>query len=249
MKRVLLIQHEAFDPFGTLDPLLKREGIRIRYINFAREPDARPSLDPYDALILMGGEMAVYESHLYEHIRVEMKLVEEALKRDIPVFGICLGAQIVAHVLGAKVALHPVREMGWHPVRLTSAGRVDPVLGHFGSEEFVFQSHQDSFEIPSGAEHLAESDLCSPQGFRFGRHVYGLQFHLEIHHPTIRHWIDVPANVKFFEENGNLLTADQVLRDTGLYLPRSTELSESCFLNFLRLGGARPPRIRLGSGR
>ncbi len=249
MKRVLLIQHEAFDPFGTLDPLLKREGIRIRYINFAREPDARPSLDSYDGLILMGGEMAVYESHLYEHIRVEMALVEEALKRDLPVLGICLGSQIIAHVLGARVALHPVKEMGWSKIRLTSAGSVDPVLGHFGTEEFVFQSHQDSFQIPAGAEHLAESDLCPPQGFRFGKHVYGFQFHLEIDRPTIRHWIDTPANLRFFDDNPGILTPAQVLKDTDLYLPRSTELSESCFLNFLRLGGAQPPRIRLGSGR
>lgn len=249
MKRVLLIQHEAFDPFGTLDPLLKREGIRIRYVNFARDPDARPSLDSYDGLILMGGEMAVYESHLYEHIRTEIGLVEEALKRDLPVLGICLGAQIVANVLGAKVALHPVREMGWSKIRLTPAGIVDPVLGGFGPEEYFFQSHQDSFEIPSGAEHLAESDLCGSQGFRYGKHVYGFQFHLEIDHPTVRHWIDTPANLRFFEENRDLLTPDQVLADTDRYLPRSTQLSESCFLNFLRLGGAKPPRIRLGSGR
>ena len=249
MKRVLLIQHEAFDPFGTLDPLLKREGIRIRYVNFAREPDARPSLDSYDGLILMGGEMAVYESHLYEHIRVEMALVEEALKRDLPILGICLGAQIVAHVLGARVALHPVREMGWSKIRLTPAGAIDPVLGKFESEEFVFQSHQDSFDIPDGAEHLAESDLCAPQGFRYGKQVYGFQFHLEIDEPTIRHWVDAPANVRFFEDHPGLLSPEQVLRDIDLHLKRSTELSESCFLNFLRLGGARPPRIRLGSGR
>jgi GMP synthase (glutamine-hydrolysing) len=249
MKRVLLIQHEAFDPFGTLDPLLKREGIRIRYVNFAREPDARPSLDSYDGLILMGGEMAVYESHLYEHIRVEMRLVEDALKRDLPVLGICLGAQIIAHVLGAKVALHSTREMGWSKIRLTPAGDSDPVMGGFDSEEFVFQSHQDSFEIPTGADHLVESDVCASQGFRYGRHIYGFQFHLEIDRPTIRHWIDTPSNIKFFEENPGLINPEQVLRETDLYLPRSTELSESCFLNFLRLGGAQPPRIRLGSGR
>jgi GMP synthase (glutamine-hydrolysing) len=197
----------------------------------------------------MAGELAVYESHLYEHIRVEMGLVEEALKRDLPVLGICLGAQIIAHVLGARVALHPTREMGWNRIRLTPAGDADPVMAGFSPEEFVFQSHQDSFEIPKGAAHLAESDLCAAQGFRYGKHVYGFQFHLEIDRPTIRHWIDAPANVRFFDENPGIIHPERVLHETDLYLPRSTELSESCFLNFLRLGGAQPPRIRLGSGR
>jgi GMP synthase (glutamine-hydrolysing) len=249
VKRVLLIQHEAFDAFGTLDPVLKRDGIRIRYVNFEREPDARPGIETYDGLILMGGEMSVYEAERHGHLKVEMRLVEEAMRRGLPVLGICLGAQIIAHVLGAKVSKHPVREMGWHPVRLTESGKGDPVLGGFTGEERVFQSHGDSFEIPSGAEHLAFSDVCEGQAFRYGNRVYGFQFHLEIDRPTISHWLDTPSNQEFFRENAPTLNPEQVVRETERYLPRSLELSEDCFTRFLRLSGARPRGVRLGSGR
>jgi GMP synthase (glutamine-hydrolysing) len=249
MKRILLVQHEAFEPFGTLDPLLKREGIRIRYVNFDREPEARPSLDSVDGLVLMGGEMSVYQAQLYPHLGVEMRLVEDALKRDLPVLGICLGAQIIAHVLGARVARHQVREMGWQKIRLTNSGLEDPVLAGFRPEEFVFQSHGDAFEIPQSAEHLIASDLCEQQGFRYGKKVYGFQFHLEMDRPTIQHWLDTPFNADWIQKEGAGLSPERVWKDTDLHLDRSVELSERCFLNFLRLAGARPPRIRLGSGR
>ena len=92
---MLLLQHESFEAFGTLDPLLKREGIRIRYVNFERNPEAIPSLDGYDGLILMGGYMGVYESHIYQHLKVEMQLIEEALRRGMPILGICLDRKSV----------------------------------------------------------------------------------------------------------------------------------------------------------
>ncbi len=249
MKRVLLIQHESFEALGTLDPVLKREGIRIRYVNFERTPEAIPSLENYEGLILMGGYMGVYESHVYQHLKVEMKLIEEALKRNMPIFGICLGSQILAHVLGAQVRKHREREMGWVPIHLTESGKSDPLLSEFKESELVFQSHGDTFDIPSSAEHLAYSELCTGQAFRYGNNVYGLQFHLEIDEPTIHHWLQMPENQKIFDDSKGRFVPEKIEMETRQYLPRSMDLSRKVFQSFLQISGAKKPRTRLGSGR
>lgn len=246
MKRVMLIQHESFEVLGTLDPLLKKEGLRIRYVNFERDPTAQPSLEKYDALILMGGYMGVYEAHKYEHLKTEMKLIEEALKKNLPVLGICLGSQMIAHVLGADVRKHTNREMGWYRVELTQDGIDDPVLGHFQKSEFVFQSHGDTFEIPESACHLASSQLCRGQAFRYQSNVYGFQFHLEIDLPTIEHWLKMPENQQFFEESQ--FNPVKIQQDTRLHLNRSLDLSTRAFKKFLKIGGARPRTTRVTLG-
>jgi GMP synthase (glutamine-hydrolysing) len=249
MKRVLLLQHESFEAFGTLDPLLKKEGIRIRYVNFERTPEAMPGLDGYDGLILMGGYMGVYESHIYPHLQVEMRLIEQALKRGMPILGICLGSQILAHVLGAEVRKHTEREMGWNEVRLTEAGEKDPIFSHFGKREVLFQSHGDTFDIPKSSEHLAFSEVCHGQAFRYGENVYGFQFHIEIDRPTIGHWLEMPENQEIFKGSEGRFVPEAILQDTDKYLDRSIHLSEQTFRNFLKISGAKKPRVRLGSGR
>ncbi len=246
---MLLLQHESFEVFGTLDPVLKKEGIRIRYVNFERNPEAIPSLDGYDGLILMGGYMGVYESHIYQHLKVEMQLIEEALKRGMPILGICLGSQILAHVLGAEVRKHSEREMGWVPVHLTDKGMADPIFSHFNKSEVLFQSHGDTFEIPASADHLAFSEVCRGQAFRYGANVYGFQFHIEIDRPTIGHWLEMPENLEIFQKSNGRFEPGIILQETDRHLPRSIELSEQVFRNFLKISGAKKPKIKLGSGR
>ena len=139
MRRVIVFKHVAHEVLGTLNPLLREQGFRIRYVNFEREPGAQPSLEKYQGLVVFGGWMGVYEADRYPHIKVECQLIEAALKRDIPVLGICLGSQILAHVLGANVRKHEQKEVGWHEVELTNEGRSDPLLSPFGPRERVFQ--------------------------------------------------------------------------------------------------------------
>ena len=99
MKKLLVLQHVAHELLGALNPLLKKSGFRIRYVNFARHPDAQPSLDGYDALVVLGGPMSVNDAGRLPHLTTEMKLIEEALRRSLPVLGICLGAQLIARTL------------------------------------------------------------------------------------------------------------------------------------------------------
>jgi GMP synthase (glutamine-hydrolysing) len=252
MKRLMLIQHEAFEPLGTLDPVIRQQGVGIKFVNFEHHPDVRPTMEKYQGLILMGGYMGVYESHIYDHLNHEMKLIEEALKRELPILGICLGSQILAHVLGARVQKHTDREMGWYDVHFTEAATSDPLLGDFKPCEKLFQSHGDVFDIPSSAVHLASSDLCMGQAFRYGKNVYGIQFHLEIDQPTIDAWFQMPENIEIFQDSRGVFQPDVIRADTSRFLPRSMDLSRSFFFKFLEMNGSinkKKKSIRLGSDR
>lgn len=191
LRKVLVVQHVPYEPLGTLDRLLRAHKIRIHYVNFARVPDAAPDIHDCDALIVLGGPMNVDDQHRHPHLRTELRLIEQALRKQVPVLGICLGAQLLAHALGAAVGRNPQPELGWQRVRLTDHGLRDPVLGRLGAESAIFQWHGDTFAIPHGAEHLAESDLCANQAFRWGRLAYGLQFHLEVDLPLVERWLRV----------------------------------------------------------
>src|SRR5688572_13552475 len=103
MKSVIVLQHAPHEILGTLNPLLKAARIRIRYVNFSRDKDAHPNLEKYEGLVILGGYMNVDEEHLYPHLKKEIELIQKAIELDIPVLGICLGAQLIAKALGAHV--------------------------------------------------------------------------------------------------------------------------------------------------
>ena len=128
MRKLLVCQHVPHEILGTLNPLLKRAGFRIRYVNFGRHPDAQPDLDGYAGLIVLGGPMSAYDDQRLPHLAVEMKLIEAALQRNLPVLGICLGAQLIARTLGARVYANHIKEIGWYDVSPTDAAESDPLL-------------------------------------------------------------------------------------------------------------------------
>lgn len=234
---MIIFKHVAHEVLGTLSPLLRDQGFRIRYVNFSREPEAKPSLEKYNGLVVFGGWMGVYEADRYPHINVECRLIEAALKREIPVLGICLGSQILAHVLGGHVRKHEEKEVGWQEVELTEAGRQDPLLQHFRVRERVFQMHGDTFDVPPGAVHLARSNVCEGQAFRYGDKAYGLQFHLEVDQAMIDRFLRVPENRREVEGFGGKRAIERLEEETAAHLPRSVELSRGTFREFTRLFG------------
>ncbi len=251
MRRVIIFKHVAHEVLGTLNPILREQGFRIRYVNFEREPEARPSVEKYQGIVVFGGWMGVYEAERYPHIKVECQLIEQALKRGIPVLGICLGAQILAHVLGANVRKHEHKEVGWHNVQLTEDGRADPVIGHFRDTERLFQMHGDTFDLPQGAVLLAKSAVCPGQAFRYGEKAYGLQFHLEVDKAMIDRFLLVKENRQELELFGGKQAIAKMEDETGLHLPRSLELSRAAFLAFTRIFGLgeRSTLTRSGHGK
>src|SRR5688500_4681156 len=193
MSRLLVFQHVAAEPLGTLDPLIRGRGHRIRFVNFERQPNAEPDVDRYRGVVVRGGPMNVEDREHRRHLLTEMRAIERMLAQGKPVLGICLGAQLLAHVLGAPVQRIPQPEIGWYRLRTTEAGRRDPVLADLGGETSVFQWHSYCFEVPPGALPLARTASCEAQAFRHGDNAYGFQFHLEMDAPLIERRLANPA--------------------------------------------------------
>lgn len=221
--------------------------MRMKYVNFERDPEAMPSLEKYNGLIILGGNMGVYEAEKYTHIKTECKLIEEALKKEIPILGICLGSQLLAHVLGATVRKHSEKEVGWCDIHLTEKGEQDPLFSHFRKSEKIFQLHGDTFNVPQTATHLAYSDVCPAQAFRYNDNVYGLQFHLEADSAMIHRWMDNPRNQQeIFAESK--YTLDQIRIDTDEHIGHSMDLARGTFHQFVKLFGLKERPMLLGSG-
>ena len=247
MKRLLVLQHVPHEILGTLNPLLKRAGFRIRYVNFGRHPDADPSLEGYHGLVVLGGPMSVNDTEQFPHLTTEMRLIEEAMKKSLPVLGICLGAQLIAKTLGASVYPNEEKEIGWYDVTPTREAKSDPLLVEFRGPEKVFQWHGDTFDIPKSAVHLAFSPLCANQAFRYGDNVYGLQFHLEVDEPMIKRWLRVSENRKEIESLPGKIDPDRIEMETPEYIQRLLELSHHVFSELLKLFGVQRKLARLSS--
>lgn len=246
MGKLLVCQHVAYEPLGTLHALIKQSGHRIKYVNFDRTPNTRPQLNGYDALIILGGPMGVNDADRYPFLRVETALIRDAIAREIPVLGICLGAQLIAAALGAAVTRNPCREIGWYEVALTAAGQRDPLLAHCAATEQIFQWHQDTFALPTGAIHLASTPTCANQAFRVGRNVYGFQFHLEVDESMIRRWLHLPDHLAAIHELDRI-SPDEIRQQTPQHIDRLKQLSASTFGAFLALIGPVRERVVLPS--
>lgn len=228
MPRILVFQHVAAEPLGTLDPLIRARGHRIRFVNFERTPDTQPDVDRYRGLVVLGGPMNVTDPAMRPHLRTELAAIERMLAQGKPVLGICLGAQLLAKALGARVRRNPVPEIGWYPLRMTDAGRADPVLGALGRTSSVFQWHGCHFDLPDGAAHLAQTDDCAQQAFRHGDNAYGFQFHLEVDAALIGRWLANPAYRDELAASGLPNDADAIASRPGATSPSCRAAPTPC---------------------
>lgn len=255
MSRILVFQHVAAEPLGTLDPLIRQRGHRMRFVNFERQPDAQPSVDRYDGLIVLGGPMNVEEQATRTHLRTELKVIEQALRQDKPVLGICLGAQLLAHALGAQVVRHREPEIGWYELESNAHGRADPVVSGLGLRTPVFQWHSRRFAIPHGATHLATTRTCANQAFRYGSNAYGFQFHLEMDQALIERWVNLPHYHAELVAAGLDQDVDSILGRTPAAMAALRRPANTVFSRFLdNIGPARRLAIEsagawLGPGR
>lgn len=140
---------------------------------------ALPFAQDFHALIVMGGPMNIYEDRKYSWLKEEKRFIEKAIKSQKKVLGICLGAQLIADVLGGKVSKNRYQEIGWLPMEWTYQTKFVPWLKAYPREMIVFQWHGDTFQIPRSAVHLAKSKACENQAFLYKNQVLALQFHLE----------------------------------------------------------------------
>jgi GMP synthase (glutamine-hydrolysing) len=235
MKKLLVFQHVRHEDLGNLKPLLQRAGLQIDRVNFFREPDAQPSLDGYDGLVILGGPMGVYDADKYPHLAIETRLIERAVETNLPVLGICLGSQLIASALGARVYPNGTKEIGWYDLTPTLNAKDDPLLCHIEQKEKVFQWHGDTFDVPRGAVHLASSPLCSNQAFRYGKNIYALQFHLEIDAATIDSWLNVLENRQEIANLNGAIDPNIIRAQTPRCIGRLRELGNRVFGEFIKL--------------
>lgn len=247
MARVMIFQHVAAEPLGVLDPMLRRAGHRLRYVNFSRHPDARPRLERYDALVVLGGPMNVEQMGRYPHLAFETEAIRHFLEAEKPLLGICLGAQLLAHALGAEIHQRCGYEIGWYPLQPTAATGNDPVLSPLTDDHPVFQWHGRTFELPHGATRLARSAQCPNQAFRYGPQAWGFQFHLELDQGLIRRWLNTQAYLDELAASEVNRDAGTIHADTQRHIPHSLSLAESVFSNWLGRLGDRGRRIALPS--
>ena len=156
--------------------------------------EAPPKLEDIDWLIIMGGPMGAYDENVYPWLAAEKRFINQAINKGIKVLGICLGAQLIASALGAKVYPNAHNEIGWFPINLTEEGRVSTLLRRLPAEIIAFHWHGDTFDLPSGAKHLAESIACKNQAFSYGNQVLALQFHLDVRKDNIEEWVQSGTN-------------------------------------------------------
>ncbi|BDU16959.1 type 1 glutamine amidotransferase [Lysobacter auxotrophicus] len=251
MSRLLVFQHVAAEPLGTLDRLIRRRGHRIRFANFERQPELEPNVDRYRGLVVLGGPMNVEDQARRPHLKTELRAIEAMLEQGKPVLGICLGAQLLAHVLGAPVRRHEAPEIGWYPLNTTQAGREDPVLSPLGDTAPVFQWHRYRFEVPREAAHLASTAGCDQQAFRYGENAYGFQFHLEMDEALIERWLANPAYREELAELRGLDPAradvETIRRHTREHIAGMQSRADEVFNRFLDLVGRPQRRITLPS--
>lgn len=174
--RIRYLQHVPFEGLGRMDALLRSRGHSLYPARLYASP-ALPSLADFDALIAMGGPMSVNDESDYPWLAGEKRLVREAIGAGKPVLGICLGAQLIASSLGARVYRNAEKEIGWLPVE--GIAPPDPEMFAFPPSLTAFHWHGETFDLPPGAARLAASEGCANQAFQVGRRTIGLQFHLE----------------------------------------------------------------------
>jgi len=226
MKKILIITHDRNEGPGTLATFLETTGADMQTVRLY-EGDHLPD-DPrgIDAIVSMGGPMSVHDEAQHPFLGREKAFLRTAIEFNIPVLGICLGAQLIAGACHAAVIRGQINERGWGTVTLTNEGKRDILFQNCSPTLKVFQWHDDVFEVPEGAVLLASSRACPNQAFRY-KNAYGLQFHLEITKDMLMEWLaDVPEGTK-------------ILRGYDRIAPDFETQAKTLFSNFLWLADIR----------
>jgi GMP synthase (glutamine-hydrolysing) len=188
--RVVVLQHISCEPPGVYEDVLRQRGATIERVELD-EREALPTHREFDAIIAMGGPMSVNDDEALPWLGDEKGFISESVRGGTPYWGVCLGAQLLAASLGARVYQGAQPEVGLLPVDLTDEARADPLFASLPSSLLTLQWHSDTFDLPPGAVRLATSPTYANQAFRYAN-AYGVQFHLEVSNDMASEWAAVP---------------------------------------------------------
>lgn len=176
--RIHYLKHVPFEGLGSMEDIFVARGCRLSR-TCMYEDQSLPSIHDIDALVVMGGPMGAGDDHEYPWLTLEKEFIESVIKREVPVLGVCLGAQLIANVLGAKVSKNVNEEIGWFKVKRTR-GLMDERVENLPISFDALHWHRDTFDIPDGASNFMTSEGTANQGFAYGDSTLALQFHLEM---------------------------------------------------------------------
>ena len=226
--KAYVIQHIDFEDLGNLRGALERSGFEITYFRAHSESDLRVMERAVpDLLVVLGGPIGAYDSAYYPFLDREKKIIEQQIKADKPLVGICLGAQLIASVMGGKVYPGHMKEIGWGKV-FSEEGTKHP-LGIL-SDSNVLHWHGDTFDIPTGATRLMYSEHYANQAFSVDNNIIALQFHLEVEAGRVEDWLLGHAN-ELFSTNRELVT--KIRKDSSIFIPDITKNAASFWREWL----------------
>ncbi len=231
--KALILKNIGIEGAGTFGDYLEKSGYKILTSELADGEKSPVSAEGFALVAIMGGPMSVYEEKKYPFLREELSLIEDCLKNSVKVIGFCLGAQLIARALGAKVIKNRVKEIGWFDLHLTGEGTAEPLFEKTPETFRVFQWHGDRFDIPETAVRLARSELCENQAFVYKNNALALQFHLEI---SGEHDVETWCK-RYMDELTSELgdgAMNGILDDTRKELPIITPIAERFYQNVHR---------------
>lgn len=189
MKTALVVQHLPLGNIGSYGKLLRRKGWRLTTLETGVHDLAAADVDGADLLVMLGGPLGVHDDADFPFLRDELRMIERRLQDEKPIFAVCLGAQLMARALGARVYRGQQPEVGWHKIRLTDAG-TDSYLRHLGPDKTtILHWHRDTFDLPKGAVRLASTDSFENQAFSSGKNALAIQFHAEAEVENTEPWL------------------------------------------------------------
>lgn len=204
------LQHESQEGLGSIESWLRGRGWEIRG-TMLHEDEPPPDVSEFDLLVILGGGMSANDEAGLPWLKSEKNLIRRAIETDKKILGVCLGAQLIASALGARVYPNAEKEIGWHEIRAVDAN--DAGVFRFPDSCEAFHWHGETFNLPEGAVLLAESDACRNQAFQIGRNIIGLQFHLETTPETARQFVSSGRSDltpgKFVQSEEDILSAPE----------------------------------------
>jgi GMP synthase (glutamine-hydrolysing) len=225
MTAIYVLQHVEVETAGAIGPALRARKLTPRVIRSYAGEEIPRDMGKARGLVVMGGPMGVYEVAQHPFLQAEMRLIERALRAELPILGVCLGSQLLASVLGAHVSRGRKKEIGWLPVELAASAGRDLIFSGVKSPIVPCHWHGDVFTLPAGAVALARSQRTRCQAFRYGRAAYGMLFHMEFTRPILR------KLTRAFKDElaAEKIEPDAILEGADVHLPRLEPVARAVF--------------------
>ncbi len=231
--RVLILQHIAENPPGRVSEILQEHAILYDIVHVGT--DHFPDPAAYQAIVALGGTQHLYDKQKYPYTRHEEIYLHNAIRQEVPYLGMCLGGQLLANAFGAAIKRLPKVHIGFFQIHFTTAGQKDPLYHGLPGYQQAFQWHEDGFDLPVGAIALAHHADGSNQAFRYGRHAYGLQYHVELTEDMLNTWLHDPSLKTEFTEAYGIEVYQRVEREFAQLYTTYAQHARMLIENFLRV--------------